>query len=250
MVEKCKSALTRARSLEGEKHNGLKGELREILVNDLFAPVLPPNVKTGTGKLVSSEGESSPQIDIIFYAPGILPPVLFDTRTGYFPTESALYVIEVKSKLTSAALRSAIRNAHATRSLPLLPTEHWEPTPDGHHPVRCVRAPTPRAVNALFAFDSDLSGETATELDRYLRYDGTPAIHPAIQVLCVVGKGYWYLSGTGWKHVPADPEIGEVMSFLAGTSNTLPQLMIAKGRPRFGNYLTTEIHEPKLVRSL
>jgi hypothetical protein len=247
MVEKCKSAIARAKTLDGESHGGLKGHLREILANDLFVPVLPPEVKTGTGKLVSSEGKTSPQLDIILYAPAILPPVLFDPRTGYFPAESALYVIEVKSKLTATSLQGAIQNAGATRTLDLLPTEHWTPSPEGNHPVSCKHAGTPKAVNALFAFASDLSGDVSTELERYFRYDSAAAAYPRIQVLCVVGRGYWYLGDTGWKHVQADPDIGEVMSFLAGTTNTLPQLMIAKGRPKFGNYLTTEKHDPKLV---
>lgn len=249
MVAKCKAALAQAKTLDGEAHAGLKGHLREILINDLFVPVVPPEVKIGTGKLVSATGKTSPQLDVILYAPAILPPFLFDAKTGYFPAESALYAIEVKSKLTAATLQSAIESARKTRSLDLLPTQHWVPNPSGKRPVKGTPAGTPGAVNALFAYHSDLSGDVSTELDRYFDYDLKAATSPALQVLCIVGRGYWYSADAGWKHVPPDEEIGEVMGFLGGTTNTLPQLMVAKGRPCFGNYLTTEACQPKLVKA-
>jgi hypothetical protein len=247
MVAKAKAALLKAEMLRLENHSGIKGKLRELLVGELFQPVLPPEVRIGTGKLVSAEGASSPETDVILYAPAILPPVLFDDKNGYFPAESALYAIEVKSTLTAAELKRAISNAVKTRSLKLMATDHWLPDANANPPVTKFTSGTPSAINALFAFGSDLGGPVSAEFERYCALDQSAMGHSAIQVLCIAGRGYWYSASEGWKHVDADDDIGEVMGFLAGTTNTLPQLMLSKGRPQFGNYLTTDACKPKLI---
>lgn len=216
-------------------HAGLKGAVREIFVKKMMEPVLPPEVKISTGKLVSHSGEMSAQIDVVLYAPSIMPSFLFDSSAGLFPIESALYTVEVKSKIKAGNLRESISNARSTRTLAMLNTEHWYTREGPGNPFRVVTN-TAYPVNVLFAFGTDL--KRIDELHRYRQYDENADSDPAIQVICIVGKGYWYFrKDGGWHHMPASEQLDEAMAFLAGTTNTLPQLLAVKGRPRFGHYL-------------
>ncbi len=48
--------------LSGELgHQGVKGLLREIVVRNLLAPILPPLVEIGTGIIVDAHGKQSSQ---------------------------------------------------------------------------------------------------------------------------------------------------------------------------------------------
>lgn len=237
VIAKCKAALQRAKALDNDGHAGLRGTLREILTSDLLSPVLPPEASLGTGQLVSSNGAISPQVDVVIYARGIMPPSLFDDKTGYFPIEACLYAIEVKSRLTAKNLKTAVENARSMRNMFLVSTEHWKIDSSADNGVACVSTATPHPVRALFAFDSDLKGDAMGELTRYRKIDLQSETNPAIQVICIYGRGYWYSFKNGWKYVEKSDEIDEIMSFLAGTTNTIPRLLAGKGRPSFGKYL-------------
>ena len=215
------------------EHPGMTGTVREIVLSKLLQPVLPPEVKTGTGKLTDISGTLSDQIDVVLYSPSILPPSLYDAKNGIFPVESALYTIEVKSTLTAQNLTDAIENARSIRKLSLLPTDHWVA---GDRTEKATAYP----ITSLFAFSSDLSGEGKTELDRYREVDEGADQAPAIGVICVRGKGYWHFKGSDgvlWKFAPPTNTYDEVLDFLGGMTNTIPQLLSVKGRPRLGHYL-------------
>ena len=237
-VTSARHGVEEAADLDPLDHQGLKGTLREIVVGKIFQPVLPPDVRIATGKIAASDGGMSSQIDLILYAPNILPPALYDDKQGFVPAESALYTIEVKSRLTGEGLNQAIDNARSVRSLKLLPTTHWIVTGDADSPIKKINSGTPYPINALFAFDSDLSGTTKSEIDRYRERDLAADSSPSLQVICVVGKGYWYNKRNGgWSYCPPTPNLNELMSFLGGLTNTLPELILRKGNPPFGMYL-------------
>lgn len=222
----------------GIDHAGLQGTYREILTRDLLKPVLAPSVRLGTGKLVSVDGQNSRQIDVVIYAPEILPPFLFDETSGLFPIESALYTIEVKSTITTRGLKNAIESALISRSMRPSPAEEWTHGPDGR--LNGARFSPAFPVAVLFAFGTDKKSDPRAEFDRYCSCDPDWSVTPALAAFVVVGRGYWYHrrpEDGGWAFVEATPDLDEVMAFLAGTTNTIPQLMAAKGRPRFGNFL-------------
>ena len=78
----------------------LKGELRELLVADLFKRFLVPELGVGTGQIINQKEELSNQIDIIIYDKRILPPFIQSQNLGIFPAESVIAVVEVKSHLS------------------------------------------------------------------------------------------------------------------------------------------------------
>jgi hypothetical protein len=244
-ITNCRAALEQAAEAGALGHPGLVGQAREIFVTRMLTPTLPPEVKLGTGQLVASNGAKSPQIDVVLYAPAILPPWLYDPSSGMFPIESCLYWVEVKSRLNAATLFQAIENARRTGDLPLIQTEHWRAV-STHKLVDGFVTATPNPIPVLFALGSDLISSAEAEMMRYRALDEQADIRPAFRVICVVGRGYWYFGDTRWLHVAASPDLDEVMSFLAGLTNTVPQLLAAKGRPRFGRYIESKEakHQP------
>lgn len=216
----------------------LIGRLREICLTQIFQPALPPEVKCGTGQLADSKGNLSAEIDVILYAPGILPPALFDEKNGIFPVESCLYAIEVKSRLTAQEVKSAVSNAQSVRNLWLLPTDYWVGK-QGY-----IGQPTVYPINALFAFSTDLSSGAKSEIERYREHDANANADSLVKTICVRGAGYWYHSRTSenvtWKKSDATNDFDEVIDFVSGVSNTIPQLLSFKGRPKFGNYLSND----------
>lgn len=62
----------------------------------------------------------------------------------------------------------------------------------------------------------------------------------AIEVICIVGRGYWTFHEGRWKSQQSTDELDEVLTFLGGTANTIPLLLAAKGQPQFGLYLQPE----------
>ncbi len=232
-VEKVSSALVKAQNLSQLDHQGLKGRLREILAGEMISPILPPEVQIGTGKLVAVNGAMSNQTDIILYSRSILPPAVYNQSEGFFPVESCLYTIEVKSKLTVGEVRKAIQNAQSCFDLDHLPTRLI-------NGGTVINAVTPRAINIIFAFDTDLA-LGSSDMTRYLNQENAIVNgRPAIQAMCVVGRGYWAADQSqtnGWGFLKADGTHNEIMRLLTGIANTLPQIIAHKGKPVFGHYI-------------
>jgi hypothetical protein len=92
-------------------HRGLRGRFRELLVDSLLAPWLPPYAACGTGVIVdgSDRARESSQEDIVVYDSSLLPPVYAQASApeGVFPYDGVLARVEVKSRLTRTELRAA-----------------------------------------------------------------------------------------------------------------------------------------------
>jgi hypothetical protein len=96
------------------------------MLDKLIRPMLPRTYGVGAGIIVDYEGEivssvriaepggtgaQSGQQDLVVYDPEVLPPVLEMGRTGVYPIEAVLCVIEVTSNLDSAALKTIMWRA-------------------------------------------------------------------------------------------------------------------------------------------
>lgn len=220
------SAVGRARACSGVNHTGLKGTLREIVVGDLLRPLLPADVGIGTGNIISSEGRTSAQHDIIIYDRSILPPMLFAGGAGLFPIESVAYAIEVKSVLTAGELQSAHDAALELSTFTHTSGErdrNDEPLP---HPYIGV-------ISAIFAFQTDLTA--TTDLERYERL--LAGSSPALRSICVAGSGFWDFTVTrGWTRFPSGT-LDEVVHFVAQVGNSFRRVLDTRGKPRIGLYL-------------
>lgn len=218
-------AVASCRMVSPLQHAGEKGRIREILLRSLFRPLLPSDLGVGTGFVVGAAGAVSTQQDIILYDRSTLPPALFDSELGFFPIESVLRTIEVKSVLTRNELTSAHEAAKAVASFMI------------HDKGGNIVSTGPRPRACILALDSDLNPDGKGEVARYDEVRG--ADPPYISTLCVVGRGYWWFNDGVFQAWPERYEYSEVIGFLGGILNSLPQLYEERrsARPPLGAYL-------------
>lgn len=228
VLAKVQAAMGAAEALRKIKHKGLKGQLREILIRDLFRPLYPSDIGVGTGEIISARNEHSNQIDVVLYDKSILPPILMEENSGMFPIESVLYTVEIKSILTASAIKSAHETAKQISNMFYLSPLGTKQNP--REPYRCAKLHF-----TLFAFNSDLSLNGKNEIQRYNELRGND--YPFIDVICVVGRGYWYWKEQKWYNWEIKYPLHEVMGFLSGIHNTYREIVKERGTPSFGHYL-------------
>jgi hypothetical protein len=219
-------------------HPGLIGEAREIFVEKLLKPFLLPGVGFGTGKIVDWLGNQSDQTDIIIYHKNILPPILYSERDGVFPMESSLYTIEVKTEANSTNIVDTINKLKSLLKLQYNP--HF--VIDSHF----------ENVNCFFATKSDLTSGPQNELERFRKLDENFETNPLVTVICIIGRGYWYINqDKKWVFVSASEDYNELIGFISGINNTLSMSVVSRLPAKLGFYLMDstcgfEILEPKM----
>lgn len=219
-------ALTEADALRGLNHAGLKGELRELVVARLLAPLLPPTIGITSGVIITAREQQSAQTDVIVFDRSRIPPFLLSEK-GLVPIEAVLFAIEVKSTLDLKELRAAHENAKALLEFQLLPDQAVKigETFSWHAPI-----------SAVFAFASDLEHNGLTELARYERL--LAGAQPAVMKLCVAGRGAWRRIDARWSQWPCRRSHDEVIGFLASIMNTIGSLAASRGNPAMGHYVS------------
>jgi hypothetical protein len=249
VVERVRAAVASARAVAPMEHAGVKGAIREVLIADLFRPLLPADIGVGTGVIISAFDEAqSAQQDIVLFDKRILPPFLFEHGPGIFPIESVLETIEVKSCLTATELRAAENNARSVANL-------WSLSGTRDETGKFIDALASSAGSVIFALDTDLSPSGTAEAERYKSLFGfKPAI---IRGICVVDRGYSNPServildrNTGqyrkedgseitgeWYETPSDGNFGEVLEFLLGIIEIYEKVSVSRGRPPLSSYL-------------
>jgi len=224
--------IKKAQRASGVDHPGMIGEIREEALKDIFRPILTDVADVGYGKITDYVGHLSKETDLIIYSKDINPPILYDTggARGIFPAETCLYSIEVKSKTSSNEIKDAIKKARVIREMQYSPGFYDN---FGNAPSHSI---TP-IVTVFFSFSSDLTGKS--ELERYLVLDPEGNTDPLIRAICVVGSGYWYFYGHEqcWYYWEPTDDYEEVVAFLGGIINTIPDAIASRGRPRFGEYI-------------
>ncbi|MGF6664990.1 hypothetical protein QF000_006658 [Paraburkholderia atlantica] len=229
---RIRSTIAAADAVKYVQHSGLKGLMREILVRELLAPILPPASGIGNGEIVDSYGNHSTQQGVVIYDKSIVPSVLLDATNGIFPIESAIYAMEVKSKIDAEQLKTVHDSAKQLSGLyhdgrvirPKTPAEKQEASDDIEHVIPC-----------LFAFSSDLSGAGKTEIQRYEEITGQTS--PALRAICVVGKGYWFFQSGRWYSISATNEHDEVIEFLGHIHGIYERVVKSRVVPRFSHYI-------------
>lgn len=230
---KIKAAIEKARAASAFSHQGVKGAVLEILIGELFKPLLPADVGVGTGQIIDCYNTPmSPQVDIILYDKSILPPVLIDERLGIFPVESVLYTIEVKTTLNATELRAAHQSALKLSKFGYLPGLTDEIGKDKNHPVERVRS-------VIFALSSDLTGTGISEADRYKKIYGNDPAH--LRAICVAGTEYWYDDGDSWIGAKFTDEFDEVLAFIGGVTNTYKKVSQSRHNPLLGKYIIPDM---------
>jgi hypothetical protein len=248
--ERIRYAIAAARAVQPLEHSGVKGAIREVLIADLFRPLLPADIGVGTGIVISSTGQQSAQQDIIVFDKSILPPILFEQGPAIVPVEAALICIEVKSKLNADQLQKAHKNSKTVLNLRTL---------SGHRDNmgNFLPSPHPSSVRSmLLALDTDLTEKGKTEIERFKDLLGDQ--YPIFLGICIVGRGSWWptenvsynsitqsfsrkdgLPITGeWRKVSSDANHSEVMDMISGVLNIAQSITKSRGQPPLYSYLT------------
>lgn len=231
---KVKSAIEHANAASSVTHTGVKGQILEILISQLFYPLLPADIGIGTGQIIESySGQLSNQVDIILYDRSILPPILYDQRLGIFPIEAVLYAIEVKTTLSASELQTAHESAKRLN------------TKFGYRPGKTddlgkrTNHKIEKARSVVFALKSDLSGTSLNEAERYLKIYTNDS--PYIRAICVAGREYWYEKDNYWIGVKGENGFNEVMAFIGGITNTYRSVSESRGYPSLGEYIIPDV---------
>lgn len=190
-------ALAEARNCAKLDHQGMVGQIRQIVVEDLLKPLLPEGVHVGTGKITDSIGNLSGETDVIIYDRRTIPPLMYDEKKGIFPIEVVYYAIEVKSKLTADELRRSLENGQRLRALKGL-----------------------QPHSALFAFGSDLVASNDSE--RFIQAQKDMTAPLPINIFCIASREYGFWN-TVWNLLADDGRNTVIISFLVGILNTLVQ---------------------------
>jgi hypothetical protein len=249
-------AVERAKNEARIKHRGLRGRFRELLVDTLISPWLPPYAACGTGTILDHTGKDvlgssrrsghsendgiereSTQEDIVIFDRSLIPCVLASpsAQEGAYPLEGVLARIEVKSKLTKVELRRAVQAAAEVASLTMA-----TPAPQSTPPTW--------PFNCIFAFDTDLQIGGKDELSRLVdviaelgvsAQDAGGRAVPVIPALCVAGRGCWTWGGLpgrqpAWLRAKITSPHDELIHFIGTLSNSCFRLHMERQGRTYG----------------
>jgi hypothetical protein len=184
--------LALAKNEEQLQHRGLRGRFRELLIDNLLGPWLPPYTSCGTGMVITGENvvRQFTQDDILVCDRSLVPPVLVSPNhapEGVYLYNSVLARIEVKSTLTREGIAAFV---NASKEIAAL----------RHTVQRGFSGSFTGAFNLLFAYDSDAKGGRASdfELARLIEVMNENSCAPlsgVVSMLCVASRGFWKVGG-------------------------------------------------------
>ena len=218
------------------EHQGLKGKAREIFVEKLFRSLLSEDFRFGSGVITDRYGKQAKETDVILHCQEVLPARDATEAVGYFPIESCIYTIEVKSTVTKQEIEDAIRKGQALDALECIFFTNLGPI-------------STRPITVLFGFSSDLKSGPKEEFQRFKAVIDAAGLGrfgvPPIRVLCIAGKGYWYVEAAGnlhtmqWKRTTdsGQYQYSEILSLIAGMLNTVRGEKLRRYGLPFGHYL-------------
>ena len=207
-------------------HPGVKGRFRELLIDNILSPWLPPDVHCGTGMIISKNNvrKEATQDDVVLYAKSLCPPVLAskEASEGVFLYNSVLARIEVKSLLNNTELTKFVKAAKEMASLKV----HVRPG--------CTK-PFTGALNLLFAYKSDLTSGQDSDLKRLIKVMDKQSIDPLsgiVYMLCIPCRGFYKIGEENgnriWQKHSSDNPLDHIAWFVACVSNSSFQYLIER----------------------
>jgi len=235
VIERITNAVFQASNAFDIDHLGLRGRVREIAIRELFTPFLIEGTAVGSGKIIDSLGKTSRECDVVIYSKSLLPSVMY-SEVGFFPIETCACAIEVKSKTSSQEMADAILKARSVNQLVLSEGIFDADKPQTHNVIR--------PITAFLAFASDLEvndpNTQTPEFFRMLKLDNNNGYStPSITSMCIVGQGYWCWQSIAQKWAFSKPSkiYDEVIDFMSGIINSIPNMISSRGHPRICKYI-------------
>jgi hypothetical protein len=209
------------------EHSGLQGRFRELLVDGILEPWLPPIVQCTTGTVISWKNtfRSKTQEDILLIDRSISPAVLLKPQgsEGVYLRNSVVARIEVKSNLNSGKVQGYLESCEQYKKLPLdLDEDRFN--------AEKIKV---QSINILFAFKSEYKKDTIVSWFSSIT-DGS------ISIVCIPQHGFWRINEQGvWLEYQCQTEHSEaerLAAFVGLVSNTaFNQHMALQGRERLAS---------------
>jgi hypothetical protein len=233
------------------QHRGSKGTVRERDVQRDFLQKYLPSVAraTGSGELVSVDGQVSGQCDLMV-VDADTPPLWAAEDYAIVPVECCHVTVEVKSNLTVEELRKSWAAAKRAKTLP---RTAYLPSP---MPISLTRQAYGRQWehafplrSIVFAYDSATLDTLGKEMSILAQQDPDPAM--GVDAVCVLNRGTlsWIQTGTSAmfdRHpdsmvFTSSTTPGNVLLFLLASINSL--LSSARYNDRFDvkRYITESL---------
>ncbi|MEL6953648.1 MAG: DUF6602 domain-containing protein [Pseudomonadota bacterium] len=133
-------------------HRGNKGSAREGVLGNFFRQQLPGHYSVTEGEVVDLQGNSSPQLDLMFYDSLVDFPFRAE-GADILAAEALLSSIEVKSKLTKAEIEKSVTAARKLRNL----KPFGRPLAGNAVSSKASSKKTARYFHCLFAYETDLA---------------------------------------------------------------------------------------------
>ena len=214
--ERINKVISRFESTKKIEHNPTKGTGRETIIIDILKDLLPSWAGISTGIAIDRTGRQSPQLDVIVYNKNIIP-ALFQEVSGFFPVESLIYVIEVKSVINSEEINDAVNKFKKLLEL--------------------KRKPKNYINTALFGYESDLKQQS--ELERIITHYPNFTCESNINDIVSVKKGEYFfykenyidktqLQKRTWSGFTHCSEYDAIKMFLMKIINTLYPIHIGE----------------------
>jgi hypothetical protein len=213
------------------EHRGVKGVLRESLIESFLEPLLMPPYRAGTGVVIDCKGKQSGQCDIIIWDDSIFRPLYSARGAGIYFIESVVAVMEVKSTLKKSSFKQAIQRARELKDMFIL--RPWTP----EHPNETwINEPGIAPLNLLFGFRSDTQGSERERAEAVAAKEGVE-LGQFLQLAVVPGKDSWSFSPLKQFNVHPQYRHHEVLMPFAGIMNALKGLSEKRGKPRLGAHM-------------
>jgi hypothetical protein len=100
------------------RHNQVSGSRREDTLREFLSKTLPKRLAVATGEVAASDGQLSPQIDIIIFDALDTPLLDRSESSVVVPVEGVYAVIEVASTLDGAKLQTDAAKIRAVKGMP------------------------------------------------------------------------------------------------------------------------------------
>lgn len=135
-------------------HQGVKGDGNEDALRELLKKFIPKRFGVGTGVVIDRDGNQSRQCDIVIYDAFYYPSLLSLTNVHFFPVDIVYATIEVKTTLTSDAMKKAKANIASVKRLNFITDQFMGSETRGENFNVNTYTPTP-PLGFIFAYNSN-----------------------------------------------------------------------------------------------
>ncbi len=178
-------------------HSLHKGTPREAFIREFLVDHLSETVAFGTGEIIDARSqpcEKRNQIDIVVYKRDY-PRLSFGGGVNGYFVESLVSAIEVKSTLTKADLREAVRAANRIKNLERHLNVCMRSGGEPPGPICLVVAyDGPSQMTTVYSWLREIHGELNISIPELPASgnDRVAVLNPSVDAIFILGKGFLY----------------------------------------------------------